>query len=100
MADRDRVIAALEVREKVRRALKCHSELGCYTDDGDEREECPYFGTKCNWMYDDMAHILEPMPAIYDEERHVSVCPECFRLMDKTFRFCPTCGREVVWNGN
>lgn len=100
MADKDQVIAALEIRNKVLRGAKFHDGIGCTVNTSpDSTEDCPYFNDDCKNIYKDIIAVLEPLPVErYDKVMKIGACPRCLRTLSKFMRFCPVCGQEVVWD--
>ena len=93
MADKDQVIAALEIRNKVLRGAKFHDGIGCTVKTApDSTEDCPYFNDDCKNIYKDIIAVLEPLPVAGFE------CPRCSRVLIRFMRFCPVCGQEVIWD--
>lgn len=105
MSDLDRLIFTLELRNKVRKGCKCHTEYGCERlvsdySGGLQREFCPYFEhPSCQDIYKDVIALLEPQPVErYDKQMQMGACPSCSRALSRYMRFCPVCGQEVVWD--
>jgi len=97
MFDHESVLKRLELRTRVYRGCKCHTEDGCRTVD----VLCPYFNyPSCQFLYKDMIDILEPLRVEkYDNETHTSGdCPSCHMTLSRYMRFCPKCGQEVAWD--
>ena len=103
MPDREKVIKGLEMCEKDGTA-----EEICYN--------CPYFGrqrdgaTMCitgmciTGLMQDALALLKEQEAVesYNVRWEMGIrggnCPKCMNWVQRSYNFCPFCGRKVKWN--
>ena len=89
-------------REKVIKGLEC-----CAAMSGDECRECPY-GHECrdtDLPYG-MPHLAADALALLKEQEAVEpvktqmawFCGACQKRLNRTWKFCGFCGREVKWD--
>ena len=103
-------------REKVIRALEMHASGICNVLTTNGKEYCPYWENTDNCMVQLLKDALEllkaqePVKPIFDELDVSGACGNCGHaltyqkmfgenvLFEEQYKYCPECGRKVLWD--